>query len=73
MIANTGASGGSTGRSGDTQDVLGLVTGHDGTVHDVVVLAASPGWIVPAIRVVGAVLGILLLVAAIRAIGGKRR
>jgi hypothetical protein len=42
-------------------------------VHDVVVLADSPSWIVPAIRVVGAVLGILVLVAAIRAIGGKRR
>ncbi len=37
------------------------------------VLAASPSWTVPALRLVGAVLGILLVVAAIRAMFGRRR
>src|SRR6266511_1538180 len=70
-IANTGASGGRADASGHTPDALRLVSGEDGTVLDMVVVAA-PAWTVPGIKVVGAVLGTLLVVAAIRAMFGKR-
>ncbi len=36
------------------------------------VVVAAPAWTVPGIKVVGAVLGTLLVVAAIRAMFGKR-